>query len=41
MKQLTFEYNVAGSWADPVVTKLGKHAVDDSKAENQIPVKAE
>ena len=41
MKQLTFEYNVAGSWADPVVTKLGKHVVDDSKAENQIPVKAE
>ena len=32
MRQLTFEYSVAGSWADPVVTKLAKRTADDSKA---------
>jgi uncharacterized protein (TIGR02099 family) len=33
MKQLTFEYNIDGSWADPVVTKLAKHSLDDNKTD--------
>jgi uncharacterized protein (TIGR02099 family) len=32
MRQLTFEYSVAGLWADPVVTKLPKRNADDNKA---------
>ena len=32
MKQLTFEYNIAGSWTDPVVTKMAKPGLVDNKA---------
>jgi uncharacterized protein YhdP len=31
MKQLTFEYSVAGPWTDPVVTKLVRRNGDDTK----------
>ncbi|HWZ47199.1 MAG TPA: YhdP family protein [Herbaspirillum sp.] len=31
MKQLTFEYNIAGSWTDPTVTKMAKPGLDDNK----------
>jgi uncharacterized protein (TIGR02099 family) len=33
IKQLTFEYNIAGSWADPQVTKLTKRGLEDNKAD--------
>jgi uncharacterized protein (TIGR02099 family) len=33
MRQLTFEYNIAGSWTDPVVTKLAKRSLDDNKTD--------
>ncbi|RXZ38037.1 TIGR02099 family protein [Oxalobacteraceae bacterium CAVE-383] len=31
MRQLTFEYNIDGSWADPQVTKLAKRNLEDNK----------
>jgi uncharacterized protein (TIGR02099 family) len=34
MRQLTFEYNIAGSWADPQVTKLAKRSLEDNKPAN-------
>ncbi|MDB5774209.1 MAG: hypothetical protein JWP38_342 [Herbaspirillum sp.] len=37
MRQLTFEYQVAGSWADPVVTKLDRRAIEDNKANGGVP----
>ena len=33
MRQLTFEYNIDGSWADPQVTKLAKRTLEDNKAD--------
>jgi uncharacterized protein (TIGR02099 family) len=33
MKQLTFEYSVAGPWTDPVVTKLVRRNGDDTKSQ--------